>query len=110
MSLVSLGTTPKLLLARQRVSSAIPVPTTVELALELSMHPFGVWCGACVARRHIQEIRLVGRDALGLPHPSDGLVGKVDGEVVARVGGGRNEIPRSDRIGFQWFMSPALKP
>ena len=107
----SSGTTPSSFW-RASVCLAVGVPARVELALEAARStPAGTWCGEWRgAGRDVEEERPVRGDALDLAHPGDGVVGDVGGQVVVRVGRGRHQVPVLVEDGFQWFMSPALKP
>ena len=82
----------ELLLPLERLL-AVRVPAHVELALEL-VDPFLRRVVGRVRRAggDVEEERLVGRDALDLADPGDGLVGDVVGQVVVRVGRGGDEV------------------
>jgi hypothetical protein len=89
----------------------VGVPAHVELALEAVNPLWGHLVGSMrCSRRDVQEERLVGGDTFDLPQPTDGGVGQVLGEVVVGVGRRGTRSRFSNSNGFQWFMSPALKP
>ena len=92
---------------------ALAVPAVGEPAL-VPVDPLGghVMGGVGHAGGEVHEERLVGHQRLLRPHPVDGVVGQVLGEVVALLWGlGRlTGVVPSYSAGYHWLSSPPMKP
>ncbi len=66
---------------------AVGVPSVVELSLVLVGPFLGYLVGRVIGtRREVEEERLFGRDLFEIGDELDGLIGQIDGEVVALLG------------------------